>query len=205
MGSAVVAHRFSCSKACGIFLNHGSNPCPLLWQVNLNHWATREVPQFSYYTRVTTSENVGSKLSQYLSPVLHTLWLQSFCRVTKLMFLWQFFTVIIKWGTKSSIRDPRFSQKFVYSTRIAFFVVHQVFSIKTLSFLSLPIIWVETFKCVEAAQLERYPFKNYRHLCRISPVKTRRKLAIAYLQGNWASFQACGTLVGSARAIYRKW
>ena len=31
--SVVVAHELSCSKACGIFLNQGSNPCPLHWQV----------------------------------------------------------------------------------------------------------------------------------------------------------------------------
>ena len=31
-GSAVVAHGPSCSAACGIFLDQGSNPCPLHWQ-----------------------------------------------------------------------------------------------------------------------------------------------------------------------------
>ena len=30
--SAVVAHRLSCSKACGIFPDQGSNPSPLHWQ-----------------------------------------------------------------------------------------------------------------------------------------------------------------------------
>ena len=33
-GSVVVAHRFSCSTACGIFPDQGSNPCPLHWQVD---------------------------------------------------------------------------------------------------------------------------------------------------------------------------
>ena len=32
--SVVVAHRLSCSVACGIFLDQGSNPCPLHWQVD---------------------------------------------------------------------------------------------------------------------------------------------------------------------------
>ena len=27
----VVAHRLSCSSACGIFLDQGLNPCPLHW------------------------------------------------------------------------------------------------------------------------------------------------------------------------------
>ena len=31
-GSVVVAHELSCSAACGIFLDQGSNPCPLHWQ-----------------------------------------------------------------------------------------------------------------------------------------------------------------------------
>ena len=33
-GSVVVAHGLSCSTACGIFPDQGSNPCPLQWQVN---------------------------------------------------------------------------------------------------------------------------------------------------------------------------
>ena len=32
--SVVVAHRLSCSAACGIFPDQGSNPCPLHWQVD---------------------------------------------------------------------------------------------------------------------------------------------------------------------------
>ena len=33
-GSVVVAHGPSCSAACGIFPDHGSNPCPLHWQAD---------------------------------------------------------------------------------------------------------------------------------------------------------------------------
>ena len=33
-GSAVVAHGPSCSAACGIFPEQGSNPCPLHWQAD---------------------------------------------------------------------------------------------------------------------------------------------------------------------------
>ena len=32
MGSVVVAYRLSSYKACGIFLDQGSNPCLLHWQ-----------------------------------------------------------------------------------------------------------------------------------------------------------------------------
>ena len=33
-GSAIMAHRPSCSAACGIFPDQGSNPCPLHWQAD---------------------------------------------------------------------------------------------------------------------------------------------------------------------------
>ena len=33
-GSVVVAHGPSCSAACGIFPDQGSNPCPLHWQTD---------------------------------------------------------------------------------------------------------------------------------------------------------------------------
>ena len=33
-GSVVVAHSLSCSAACGIFPDQGSNPCPLPWQAD---------------------------------------------------------------------------------------------------------------------------------------------------------------------------
>ena len=32
--SVVVAHGLSCSVACGIFPDQGSNPCPLNWQAD---------------------------------------------------------------------------------------------------------------------------------------------------------------------------
>ena len=34
VGSVVVAHGPSCSAVCGIFLDQGSNPCPLHWQAD---------------------------------------------------------------------------------------------------------------------------------------------------------------------------
>ena len=41
-GSVIVAHGPSCSAACGIFPNQGSNPCPCIGRQILNHCATRE-------------------------------------------------------------------------------------------------------------------------------------------------------------------
>ena len=34
MGSVIVAHGLSCPTECGIFLDHGLNPCPLYWQAD---------------------------------------------------------------------------------------------------------------------------------------------------------------------------
>ena len=34
MGSVVVAHRLSCPKVCGTFLDQESNPCLLHWQAD---------------------------------------------------------------------------------------------------------------------------------------------------------------------------
>ena len=42
MGSVVIAHGLSCSMVCGIFLDQGSNPCPLHWQVIVIYRTTRE-------------------------------------------------------------------------------------------------------------------------------------------------------------------
>ena len=46
-GSAIVAHGPSCSAACGIFPDQGSNPCPLHWQADsqpLSHQGSPELP-----------------------------------------------------------------------------------------------------------------------------------------------------------------
>ena len=43
-GSVVVAHGPSCSAACGIFPDQGSNPCPLHWQADSQPLRHRESP-----------------------------------------------------------------------------------------------------------------------------------------------------------------
>ena len=48
-GSVVVAHGPSCSVACGIFPDQGSNPCPLHWQADsqpLCHQGSPDVDHF---------------------------------------------------------------------------------------------------------------------------------------------------------------
>ena len=56
--SVVVAHRPSCSAACGIFPDQGSNPCPLHWQADsqpLHHQGSPVLSSFSKYTCVTAA------------------------------------------------------------------------------------------------------------------------------------------------------
>ena len=51
-GSAAVAHGPSCSEACGIFPDQGSNPCPLHWQADsqpLHHQGSPLTLGFSKY------------------------------------------------------------------------------------------------------------------------------------------------------------
>ena len=55
-GSVAVAHGPSCSAACGILPDQGSNPCPLHWQADsqpLRHQGSPGVP--SYFTEITDS------------------------------------------------------------------------------------------------------------------------------------------------------
>ena len=49
-GSVIVAHGPSCSMACGMFRDQGSNPCPLHWQADsqpLRHQGS-PIPHFKY-------------------------------------------------------------------------------------------------------------------------------------------------------------
>ena len=53
-GSVVVAHRLSCSAACGIFPDQGLNPCPLYWQADSQPLHHQGSPRL-----VTTLHRVG--------------------------------------------------------------------------------------------------------------------------------------------------
>ena len=47
-GSVVVAHGPSCSAACGIFRDQGSNPCPLHWQADSQPLRHQGSPKHSF-------------------------------------------------------------------------------------------------------------------------------------------------------------
>ena len=48
-GSVIVAHGPSCSVACGIFPDQGSNPCPLHWEADSQPLHHQGSPLFSIF------------------------------------------------------------------------------------------------------------------------------------------------------------
>ena len=52
-GSVIVAHGPSCSVACGIFPDQGSNPCPLHWQADSQPLHHQGSPQFFFLVFVS--------------------------------------------------------------------------------------------------------------------------------------------------------
>ena len=48
-GSVAVAHGPSCSAACGIFPDQGSNPCPLHWQAESQPLRHQGSPRFLFF------------------------------------------------------------------------------------------------------------------------------------------------------------
>ena len=55
-GSVVVAHGPSCSAACGIFPDQGSNPCPLHWQADSQPLHHQGSPKFIILLKFTVSK-----------------------------------------------------------------------------------------------------------------------------------------------------
>ena len=61
-GSAVVAHGPSCSAACGIFPDQGSNPCPLHWQADSQPLHHQGSPTLKFEYRRCSTEPHFTKL-----------------------------------------------------------------------------------------------------------------------------------------------
>ena len=57
-GSVVVAHRPSCSTACGIFPDQGSNPCPLHWQADSQPLCHQGSPLFAFIGCLEVGDNL---------------------------------------------------------------------------------------------------------------------------------------------------
>ena len=59
-GSVVVAHGPSCSAACGIFPDRGSNPCPLHWQADSQPLRHQGSPIYQYLLEDRKSTRLNS-------------------------------------------------------------------------------------------------------------------------------------------------
>ena len=58
LASVVVQHRFSCPVACGVFLDQGSNHCPLIGRQTPKYWTIREIPKLSIIVFKSETENI---------------------------------------------------------------------------------------------------------------------------------------------------
>ena len=79
-GSVVVAHGPSCSAACGIFPDQGSNPCPLHWQTDsqpLRHQGSPHTYFFCLFCFVFFAYLLESHLSSHQAQ----LWAHGRCLV----------------------------------------------------------------------------------------------------------------------------
>ena len=59
-GSAIVAHGPSCSAACGILPDQGSNPCPLHWQADSQPLSHQGSPKHGFLKPDSLASNTGS-------------------------------------------------------------------------------------------------------------------------------------------------
>ena len=67
-GSVVVAHGPSCSPACGIFPDQGSNPCPLHWQADPQPLRHQGSPILYFLIKINLPSNLHlSPASIFLS------------------------------------------------------------------------------------------------------------------------------------------
>ena len=69
-GSVIVAHGPSCSVACGIFSDQGSNPCPLHWQADsqpLRHQGSPALHTFEHSCHCLSLNPLGAPTPSSLS------------------------------------------------------------------------------------------------------------------------------------------
>ena len=104
-GSVAVAHGLSCSVACGIFPDQGSNPCPLHWQADSQPLRHQGSPNDKdLYIHLHLNESAGSyqqpcqlihascdQCQAFLFPTVienHTYWIMSFPKDLKSLSQW---------------------------------------------------------------------------------------------------------------------
>ena len=79
-GSVVVAHWPSCSAACGIFPDQGSNPCPLHWQADsqpLHHQGSPYFTLLRLSFHICKNDNTWERKEDWLSFISFCLFYQN--------------------------------------------------------------------------------------------------------------------------------
>ena len=76
-----MAHGLSCSAACGIVPDQGSNPCPLHWQADLNHCATREVLISFFFLKDKSKDNPDLPFKPIIIIIVISLCLSVYVRM----------------------------------------------------------------------------------------------------------------------------
>ena len=66
-GSVIVAHGSSCSAACGVFPDQGSNPCPLHWQADSQPLRHQGSPLLAIFLKRSYSYHFGFSQLDYIS------------------------------------------------------------------------------------------------------------------------------------------
>ena len=69
-GSVIVAHGPSCSAACGICPDQGSNPCPLHWQVDSQPLSHQGSPPHQFLNYYLDERKVSYSSTQWAWPTL---------------------------------------------------------------------------------------------------------------------------------------
>ena len=71
-GSLIVAHGPSCSTACGIFPDQGSNPCPLHWQADSQPLRHQGSPPGLFRSLCAAAQGTSLWEPQFIFPAVST-------------------------------------------------------------------------------------------------------------------------------------
>ena len=83
-GSVVVAHEPSCSAACGIFPDQGSNPCPLHWQADSQPLCHQGSPGSELLLLPTFTKHVQASAQMWLFWLLNRG--ESLCQIGLILY-----------------------------------------------------------------------------------------------------------------------
>ena len=89
-GSVIVAHGPSCSAACGILPDQGSNPCPLHWQADSQLLRHHGSPEF-IFDRVSNTPIASSVLFGLMSIIRNVVTVCTSCTSTSWTVMQFFF------------------------------------------------------------------------------------------------------------------